>query len=178
MGARVRRGRQKPYMPSRGVREPAGGRRAAIPQPREALNSTDVSVTLVHSRCSGPASTLCPSVQETSWPATLTVAEPPEVPAKATVLPRTFALAPSPVSVTEQELPEQETESELTWQPASGTRTSAPAMSPVRVRRGVDMRGSLGRGSGRSGDDDAARAGGGQAVRDARGAKNQRSATN
>src|SRR3954453_412556 len=159
MGARVRRGRQKPYMPSRGVRAPAGDGGAAISQPREALSSTDESVTLVHSRCSGPASTLCPSVQETSWPATLTVAWPPEVPAKATVLPRTFALAPSSVSVTEQELPEQETESELTWQPASGTRTSAPAIRPVRVRRGVDMRGSLGRGSGRSGDDEAARAG-------------------
>src|SRR3954471_23113868 len=144
MGARVRRGRQKPYMPSRGVRAPAGDGGAAISQPREALSSTDVSVTLVHARCRGPASTLCPWVHETSWPATLTVAWPPEVPAKATVLPRTFAFAPSPVSVTEQVLPEQETESEFTWQAASGARLSAAATRITAVRAGRTEVGTMG----------------------------------
>src|SRR3954452_14124856 len=71
---------------------PATGPATALPQPREAASSTELSVTFLHSRCSGPASTLCPSVHETSCPATLTVAVPFEVPAKATVLPSTFAL--------------------------------------------------------------------------------------
>jgi len=114
------------------------------------VSFTESSVTSVHSRVSGPASTLSPCAQETSWSPTRSVARPPSTPPNARVVFRRSALAPSPERVTEHDVPEQETESEVTLQAASGassspgsswvatTPLSANSLDPVRVASSED----------------------------------------
>jgi hypothetical protein len=102
--------------------------------------STAVSVTLVHSICSGPAPTLSPSAQDTLAPATPSDARPSWIPPNVTVVPRISASAPSPERVAVQELVVHETFSEPMEQPASGARTRPPARRPAarRAVRGVE----------------------------------------
>src|SRR3954468_4776414 len=116
-------------------------------QPRDAVISTDPSLTFVQVTDSGPALMLSPSAQETLASPTPRVARPSFVPASFTFWPRISAEAASPLRVAVHVLPEQETLSELREQPVSA---SAPASSPVAILAartcGEAMAASLGRG--------------------------------
>jgi hypothetical protein len=57
----------------------------------------------------GPAVTVCPFVQETSWSATRRVARPVVMSPKDTVVPKTPTVVPLPPIVTEHSRPEQDT---------------------------------------------------------------------
>jgi hypothetical protein len=108
----------------------------------EAVNSTELSVTLVHSRVNGPAVTLSPDPQDTLAPPTFSEARPLSLPTNASVVPRMSAFAPSPLSFTEQELAEQETLSDVKVQALTVAREMPPASSAAVVRaartRGIE----------------------------------------
>ncbi len=107
------------------------------------MSSTASSVTEVHWSCSDPAVTLSPSVQDTLAPATLSEARPSWTLPRDSVVPRISASAPSPLSVTLHDDPEQLTLSEVKLQPVSAARATPPASSPA-VRRDVRVAGMRG----------------------------------
>jgi hypothetical protein len=99
------------------------------------VSVTESVVTFEHVRCSGPAVTLCPSVHDTRAPPAPRLAVPSSIPLRVSVEPRTSALAPSPERVTEHDVPEHETLSELDHeQPASDPSESPAASSPPTSR--------------------------------------------
>jgi hypothetical protein len=73
------------------------------------VNSTLSAPTAVHARSKGPDETRCPGAQKTFASPTRRPARPSRTPRKEIVCARTVALEPAPASVTEHEVPEQDT---------------------------------------------------------------------
>ena len=118
-------------MPSR--RAPPWGlcRSSRANQFSEAVISTEPSLTFVQVTESGPALMLSPSAQETLASPTPSVARPSWTPENVNFVPRISAEALSELRVAVHDLPEQDTLSELSEQPARAPRASATASARV-----------------------------------------------
>src|SRR4051794_7083176 len=101
----------------------------------EAVNSTLSSPTALHSRSSGPDETRCPGAHETPSSPTRRLARPSCTPRKEIAVPKTVALDPSPASVTEHEVPAQDTR--LTEAEPADAVVVAAAQAPVPAEPGA-----------------------------------------